>query len=389
MDAAAQNNLSKPMARTSLSWLLPALVCLLFVWAAAPLSADTVTLNSGEVLQGTIISETDTQIEMEVSLYHGSIITKRQVPTTDIKSIVRENLQQQQEKAAYDALSKYTLNPSQQLTPAQYAAGIAAFQKFLATYTNSSYAADVNKRIADWRAESSNVESAKVKVATKSLAPAEKESSNVESGKVKVATKSMAPAEKRTQPETPPKPVSVTAPPESLQTLTNRLAGLQADRNKAAEDFRVAQSQLTTAQKQLESLKDTREPKLDPATKSQMTDFHGNPEFLIIPNPEKPNAQSRVDAAQKVVGHARDALSAVERKIADVQAKIRTLQPPQQPALVKSNAPPKQVVAKAQPSNTTTNAPPTRARTTKPTPPKPAPEPPPPWYIKLWNWVHG
>jgi hypothetical protein len=365
MDADRQNNLSKPTARTSCSWLPPVLACLLFVWAPAPLHADTVTLNSGEVLQGTIVSETDTQIEIEVSLYHGSIITKREVLATDIKSIVRENLQQQREKAAYDVLSKYTLNPTQELTRAQYAAGIAAFQRFLATYTNSSYAADINKRIVDWRSESSNLES----------------------GQVKFASKWMTPAEKRTETEALPKQSSATASPESLQTLTNQLASLQADRSKAAEELRVAQSQLADAQKQLASLKDTSEPKTDPATGAQMKDYRGNPEFRTIPNPERPTAESRVAAADKVVNHGRETLGALERKIAEVQAKIRTLQSAQQQALAKSNAPPRQVVAKAPPSNSNTNAPPSKTKPNKPPRAAPAPEPTPPWYSRLWNWL--
>jgi len=356
MNADAQNNLSALRARTSFMCLLPALVCVLFVCTPAPLKADTVTLNSGEVLQGRILSETDTQVEVEVSLYHGSIITKRQVLKTDIQSIVRENLEQQQENAAYEALSKYTLNPNHELTRNQYAAGIAAFQKFQATYTNSSFAADINKRIADWRTESSNVES----------------------GKVKFANQWMTHEEKRTQPEASQKPPQVEVPQDDLPTLTNQLASLQIERKKAAEDLRVAEGQLTAAQTQLASLKDTTEPRYDPATKAQMKDDRGNPVFQIIPNPGRPDAESRVDSAQHQVNRGHGTLASLDKKISDVQSRIQKLSKAQQPTLVKSNEPPKQTVAKVQPS-----------RPPPPPPPEPKPEPTPPWYIRMWKWVHG
>src|SRR6266850_2598633 len=96
--------------------------CLLFLRTQAPLKADTVTLNSGEVLEGQILSETDTQIEIEASFYHGTIVSKREVPRSDIRSIIRESVEQKQEKAALAALGNHTLNPNQELTKDQYAA---------------------------------------------------------------------------------------------------------------------------------------------------------------------------------------------------------------------------------------------------------------------------
>jgi len=65
-----------------------------------------------------------------------------------IKSIARESAEHKQEKAAYEALSKYTLSPNQEFTRDQYAAGIASFEKFLAKYPNSDFAEDIKKRIA-------------------------------------------------------------------------------------------------------------------------------------------------------------------------------------------------------------------------------------------------
>ena len=182
--------------------------CLLFLCIQAPLKADTLILNSGEVLEGQILFETDTRIEIRVSLYHGTILSKREVPKTDIKSIFRESVEQKQERAAYVALEKYTLNPNQELTKTQYATGIAAFEKYLATYTNSASPAEINKRLADWRAEVSNVAS----------------------GKVKFADTWMTQEEKKAQADHWQRQADVQAAQNALQSLKKQLADLQRQR---------------------------------------------------------------------------------------------------------------------------------------------------------------
>ena len=151
-------------------------ICAGLLWLCTPsrLNADTLILNSGEVLEGQILTETDTQIEIEAVFYHGTILAKREVPKADIKSVIRESVEQKQEKVDYAALGKYTLAPDKELTPEQYAAGIAAFEKFLATYPNSSSASDITQRVTDWRAEASNAASGKVKFNSLWMTPEEK-----------------------------------------------------------------------------------------------------------------------------------------------------------------------------------------------------------------------
>src|ERR1039458_6189639 len=119
---------------TSASFLFRVCVCVLWLCIPASVKADTLVLNSGEVLQGQILTETDTQIVIEATFYHGTILARRDVPKTDIKSITRESAEQKQEQADYAVLGKYTLNPNQELTRDEYDAGIAAYEKFLATY---------------------------------------------------------------------------------------------------------------------------------------------------------------------------------------------------------------------------------------------------------------
>jgi len=64
--------------RTSCGYLFCVLAGLLAFGHPAFLKADTLTLNSGEVLEGQILSETETQIVIEASLYHGTIFAKRE-----------------------------------------------------------------------------------------------------------------------------------------------------------------------------------------------------------------------------------------------------------------------------------------------------------------------
>src|ERR1035438_1254672 len=86
--------------RITLGCLLWILVGMLVLGHPALLKADTLTLKSGDVLEGQIVSETETQIEIRVSLYRGTIFSRRQVDKSDIQSIVHESLEQKQEKSA-------------------------------------------------------------------------------------------------------------------------------------------------------------------------------------------------------------------------------------------------------------------------------------------------
>ena len=105
---------------------------------------DIITLNSGEVITGTITSENATQLVIEVSNASRTIFHSRLVSKSEIKANQSETAAEKQERLAYDAVKKYRLNPDQEFTAAQYDAGITACQKFLETYPASEYAAAVN-----------------------------------------------------------------------------------------------------------------------------------------------------------------------------------------------------------------------------------------------------
>jgi len=320
------------MNQASLRGLLWIFVGLLLLGLTAPLKADTLTLKSGDVLEGQIISETETQIEIRVSLYRGTIFSTRQVDKADVQSIVRETPEQKQEKAALASLTKYTLNPNQELTKDQYAAGIAAFEKFQAKFTNSAAAVEINQRLVDWQAEASNVASGKVKFASAWMTPEEK--------KVKAAQ-------------------------EALQSLKSQLADLQVQRAQLAATIATTQAKLAAAQ-----------PATAPSSAGERHDLAGRlTAGITAPQQGEPTAgpSTEVAAYQQQVSQEQGALTSLDAKIKDIQTQI-----PQREQDAK--------VTLAGKAGNSTNAPAKDAHP-KP-PPPPPPEPTPPWYMRVWNYFH-
>ena len=330
--------------------------CLLFLSAQGPLKADTVTLNSGEALEGRVLSETDTQIEIEVSLYHGTILSKREVPKSDIRSVVRESVEQMQEKAALAALGKYTLNPNQELTKDQYAAGIAAFEKFLATYTNSSSAATVSNSLAEWRAEARYVDS----------------------GKVKFASNWMTPEEKKLQVERAQKQAAQGA----LASTEKQLADLQAQRATLADSIAAIQAKLTAAQARLRSLQGTsgtasgsggRRDLAGRLTAGVVDSSQREFSQETAPSPETARVQTEIASYQQQVGREQRALASLDAKIQGVQSQIAPREQDSKLALTRLSAPSAQA----------------RTGTVQNAFVKEANTPPPPWYMRAWKWFHG
>jgi hypothetical protein len=322
--------------RTPLGRLLWIFAILLFLGPPVPLKADTLTLKSGDVLEGQIISETETQIEIHVSLYHGTIFATRQVDKSDIQSIVHETVEQKQEKAVYASLAKYTLNPNQELTKDQYAAGIAAFEKFQAKFTNSAATAEISKRLADWQTEAGNVAS----------------------GKVKFASAWMTPEEKKVQ-----------AAQEALQSLKSQLADLQVQRAKLGATIATTQAKLTAAQGGTAA-----------SPGGGRRDLAGRlTAGVTTPQQEEaPTGQSGdVAAYQQQISQQQATLASLDAKINDIQSQI-----PQR------EQDSKLAIAQSKPGSDS-NAPAKDAHPKKTTPPPPPPpEPPPPWYMRLWHYFH-
>ena len=135
---------------------------------------DSVTLNSGEIMEGRIVSDTDSEVKIEVHNKNRTIFTTRTIPRSDIKEIHTLTPEQRQEIEAYNALQRYKLNPNQEFTSAQYGDGIAAFDEFLAAYPKSEYGARVTDQRTQWQFEKHEMEAGRVKFGGKWMTPDEK-----------------------------------------------------------------------------------------------------------------------------------------------------------------------------------------------------------------------
>ncbi len=138
--------------------------------------ADSITLTSGEVIDGQIVSETDSQMDIKTANKSRTIFMTRTVAKSDIKTVHRESPMKHAEMTAYDDLGKYQLEVNQELRPDFYAQGLAAFDTFLATYTNSERAAEIHARRDQWKAEMDQVSLGFVKFNNKWMMPEEKKS---------------------------------------------------------------------------------------------------------------------------------------------------------------------------------------------------------------------
>ncbi len=152
-------------------FLLTASVLLLTSLCVRADEDDSVTLNSGEILKGRITSQTETDVTVEVSNEHHTIFTTRTIARSDIKEVYNPTPEQRREHAAYKTLDRYQLNPDQELKPAEYDDGIAAFDKFLTGWPNSEQATNVAARQTQWRFEKFEVEHGRVKFGDKWMQP--------------------------------------------------------------------------------------------------------------------------------------------------------------------------------------------------------------------------
>jgi len=279
-------------------------------------------------MEGNVLSETDSEVRIEVSNSAKTIVSTRVIPRTDIRSIQRENPDQKKQGESFEKLAKFQLDPNQELTSDQYAKGIAAFDKFLAKYPNSSFAEDINDRIADWRAEASNVES----------------------GKVKFANKWMTPEEKRVRAEHWQKQMAVQSAQNALQLLKKQLADLQARRGQLAEDLGAAQGNLAATQAKTNTLHDVKVPiyVTDTRNRSDNSRHGGSVQvssstrvagYNRVPSPELEQAQNDIAHYSQQVGQGRAALETIDANIRDIQSQIPKAEQDYRQALVRFSEP--------------------------------------------------
>jgi hypothetical protein len=350
----------KAMKTVALAVLL--VVCP-FIWAHGE---SIITLKSGAVLQGDIVSDTNDVVQIRAFSHNHTISALRDVSRSDIQSIHEETPAEIAERTDYEALLKFQLDPNQEQTVEWYHQWIGAFQKFLSDYPASDKKPTVQRYVELCQTESQNVAD----------------------GKVKFGNQWMTVKEKRVQ-------VALYA----VESLKNRLADLERERKKLTENLGVAQGNLAGAQQKLQSLQDTQVPINQTTTSSGIRrdstgriisapvqtrqQFTGA--YQTIPNPERPAVLNQIQFYQQQIGQGQATLQSLDSKIGEVQqVEIPKAQRTYQIALAQSQEAPTPVVAKVE----------------EPAPAPPPPPPPPPaaenppvvaappsWIAQNWYWV--
>lgn len=122
------------------------------------LLADSVTLNTGEKITGTIKSETDTEVTIDVQV-SASITDERVIEKTDIAKIDKTG----PDDIAYQQLIQEQPNPQFSLSSDQYAGILSSLNQFETSYPNSPHIADIKKLADAFQAEKQHVDAGQYK----------------------------------------------------------------------------------------------------------------------------------------------------------------------------------------------------------------------------------
>jgi len=278
-------------------------------------------MNSGEVIVGEICSETDTQIEILTTNAKRTISSKRLIPKADIKTFTHETAEQKREKADYETLAQYKLDPNQELTKARYAAGISAFQGFLTEHPKSGFATELSNRITAWQTELSNVETSQVKFADKWMTPVEK---------------AVLYSEWR-------KNQQIQLALDTVKALQKKLADMQQRRKKAAATLVATQGDLVETQSKLANLQDIQVPIYRTVTipgsssydsrgrvvvsgQAATTRQEATGQYTTTPNPERPRLENRVTSLQGDIAQLQATLTVLDPNIQNMQIQIQNAQ---------------------------------------------------------------
>jgi hypothetical protein len=146
----------------------------LLLLVAATAAADTLVLQTGETLTGDVVEQTDALVSIRLFNPDRTIAFVREIPRADVKQLTIEPAAAKAQRVAHDALRAYRLDPDQEWSAAWYAAGIAAFEKFLAAHPTGPLAEDVRQRLAAWQTDLRHLGDGRVKFRNRWLLPAEK-----------------------------------------------------------------------------------------------------------------------------------------------------------------------------------------------------------------------
>jgi hypothetical protein len=142
------------------------MLVLLAGWLAA-VRADTVRLKNGETYEGSILSETNATVSIEVEQAGGTILTTRTFRRDQIAEIRRstpEDIAQRNMERAFARTQRYRLDPNTSYSPEYYRLVIdGVLKKFLADYPDSPYTNVVAAQLRQWMAEQGTVSSGMAK----------------------------------------------------------------------------------------------------------------------------------------------------------------------------------------------------------------------------------
>jgi hypothetical protein len=144
-----------------------------------------IRLNDGSVLDGTIISETSTDVTIEVEFAAGTITETQTVSTNEIAQIVRLTPEQRAVRAmefAYQRTLRYSLDPSRSYSLRYYDDVISnVFQRYLADYPRSPHTLQITARMQEWETARDLALAAQEKLAAHRAVPVERIRERVDS----------------------------------------------------------------------------------------------------------------------------------------------------------------------------------------------------------------
>jgi hypothetical protein len=270
------------------------MMALLFVAGllTAALGESIVTLKSGEVLRGDLVSDTNDVLRIRAFNANRTISSVRNVPRADIQNVYNETPTEAAERVDYFALSKFQLNPDQEQSTEFYTQWIAAFGKFLKTYSQSDKATIIQQRIEACQSELKHVTDGEVKFENRWMTPVEK------------------------------KPLS----------LAKQLADLERQRASLAEAVAAKQGTLAGLQTTLQSLfdgyghpiGDYQEPIY--ATRDGGAPNHYAVRYIAgyrtVQNPQRVHIQADLVSYQQQVASGGQALANLDAKVQGVKSQI-------------------------------------------------------------------
>ena len=284
-------------------------VAILFVTGilTAALGEAIVTLKSGEVLQGDIVSDTNDVLQIRAFSVNRTISSLRNVPHADIQNIYNETPAEAAERIDCFALSKFQLNPDQEHSTDFYTQWIAAFEKFLTDYPKSDKTQIIKQHIEACQAELKHVIA----------------------GEAKFENKWMTPVEKR--------PLS----------LNKQLADLEQQRASLAKTVDALQGKLEGLQARLRTLPKniTREVAHDATTNDEHHYGYKWYTTETVPNPEFKRSADEIYNCQQQVASGGQALANLDAKIQGIKIQISQAQRAYEIALAKASQKPAPVIA--------------------------------------------